>query len=344
MIILEAFQVAVLVVLFVNAALSDLRKGIVSNKSILLALIIGIMSVIPYYAFFATDCFISYIVNVIIGITVSLILYAMGIWGAGDSKLLLVTVIVFPARLYCLNDRSLASCFLLIAIVFIIAFLYVVADTIVLGIKKRDLLKIPKRRFDWKAYLKGFLFFFLLLGLFNCLIYRVLPTTILVDDILLTAIHFIVILIGLRLEEKSNWYIVLVMGVVYVILHVVGVIHFNFSSVNWLMYGVVIILIFFRAVADKYNYKTIPVTELKPGMILAMGSVMLFSKSRIKGLPTFSSEDLKSRLSADEVESINRWANSSNGQDSIVIVRKIPFALFIGIGTVVFAIWEVLVR
>ena len=68
MIFLEAYQIAILMALFVNAALSDLHRGIVSNKSILFALAAGIVSVIPYYAFFATDCLTAYAINLVIGI------------------------------------------------------------------------------------------------------------------------------------------------------------------------------------------------------------------------------------------------------------------------------------
>lgn len=344
MIFLEAFQIAVLVALFVNAALSDLRRGIVSNKSILFALGVGLISVIPYYSFFTTDCFMAYAINTVIGIGMSIILYAMGIWGAGDSKLLSVTVLIFPARLYCLNNRSLASCFLLIMIVFIIAFIYIIVDTLIIGIEQKDLFKLPKRYFDWKGYIKGFLFFFLMLGLFNGILFAILPGTILVDGTLLAAIHFVIILIGLRLEEKANWLVVLAMGVVYTIILLYGIIQFDLSRINWGIYAVVILLVLFKTFAEKYNYKTIPVYELKQGMILSMGSILLLSKSKVKGLPTFSTEDLKSRLSIEEVDNIYRWAKTLNGQDTIVIVRKIPFALFICIGTLLFALWEVLVR
>ena len=79
-------------------------------------------------------------------------------------------------------------------------------------------------------------------------------------------------------------------------------------------------------------------------MILSMGSILLLAKSKVKGLPHFSTEDLKSRLSADEVDSVLRWSKTKIGQDTIVIVRKIPFALFIGIGTLLFTFWEVLVE
>lgn len=343
MIFLEAYQAAILMALFANAALSDLRRGIVSNKSILFALAAGIVSVIPYYVFFATDCFAAYVINLVIGIGISLLLYAMGIWGAGDSKLLSVTVIIFPARLYCINNRSLASCFLLISIVFIIAFIYVIVDTLILGIKQKDLFKLPKRKFDWKSYLKGLLFFFLMLALFNGGLLAIMPDTLLIDDTLLATIHFVIILIGLRLEEKANWYTVLVMGMAYAAMLLCKIVQFNLSYIDWRIYVVIILLVLVRSFADKYNYKTIPISDLKPGMILSMGSILLFAKSRVKGLPTFSTEDLKSRLSAEEVDSINRWSKTTSGQESIVIVRKIPFALFIGAGTLFFAIWEVLV-
>ena len=343
MIFLEAYQIAILMVLFVNVALSDIHRGIVSNKSILFALAVGIVSVIPYYVFFASDCFVAYVINLVIGIGIGLLLYAMGIWGAGDSKLLSVTVLLFPARLYCINNSGLASCFLLISIVFIIACIYVIVDTLVLGIKQKDLFKLTKRKFAWRGYLKGFFFLFLMLALFNGILFVILPDTLLIDGTLLAAIHFVVILIGLRLEKKANWYIVLAMGVVYVVMRLCKAVQFGFSGINWGVYVVVILLMLFRSFADKYNYKTIPVSELKPGMILSIESSLLFAKSRVKGLPAFSTEDLKSRLSAEEVNSINRWSKTTSGQETIVIVRKIPFALFLGVGTLIFAVWEVMV-
>ena len=343
MIFLEAFQIAVLIALFVNAALSDIRNGIIGNRSILIALTVGTASVIPYFVFFAGDCFLAYAVNAVIGIGISIALYAMGICGAGDSKLLSVTILLFPARLYCMNGRSLASCFLLISMVFIVAFIFVIADTVVVGIRQKDLFKRPERQCNFKGYLRGFLFYFLSLCLFNGILSVLLPDGILHDGTLMASIHFIVILICLKLEEKANWFIVLSESAVYVIILLCGIMRFDLSQINWAIYVLVVFLVIFRSFADKYNYKTIPVSELKPGMILSMGSILLFAKSRVKGLPAFSTEDLKSRLSVDEVSSIRRWSETPGGQASIVIVRKIPFALFIALGTLLFAVWEVLV-
>lgn len=342
MIYLEACLFAILAVLFLHTSTSDLKSGRISNKSILIALGTGVLFVICYYSFFATDCLLAYFINIGISIVICLILYALGIWGAGDSKLLVTTIVLFPARIYCLNDKSMASCFLLIAFIFIIAFLYVVIDTVYLGVRNKDLFEMPKRKFDWKSYIKGFLFFFLLISLANAIIYLILPAEVILDSILLTAIHFVLILIGMRLSEKANWYVVLVMGIMWIVFVLLGLSHISFSDINWITYIVVIALMLFRLVADKYNYKTILVTELKPGMILSVGSILAFAQSRVSGLPQYTSEDLKSRISSEEVESIIRWSKSKNGQDSITIVRKIPFALFIAIGTVLFTFLEVL--
>ena len=344
MIYIEAGLLAILSVMLTNASITDMRNGRISNKTILICLGAGALCAVPYYIFFATDCLVSYGINLAIVICISILLYAMGIWGAGDSKLLVTSIIIFPARLYCLGNRSIASSFLLISIVFIIAFLYVIVDTIYLGVKQHDLFKKAKRAYSWKSYIRGFLFFFFMLSIINALLALLLPESILLDSILLTAVHFVFILIGMRLEEKANWIVIIIMGTVWTVLLIVGWSNFSFASINWVSYLIVVLLLLFRLIADKYNYKTILVSELKPGMILSVGSVLAFAKSRVSGLPEYSSEDLKSRLTAEEVESINRWSTSKYGQKTITIVRKIPFALFIAIGAIVFTALEVVIK
>ena len=55
-------------------------------------------------------------------------------------------------------------------------------------------------------------------------------------------------------------------------------------------------------------------------------------------------EDLRSRITSEEAESIHRWEKSAGGKPYVVIVRKIPFAIFIGIGTLAFLIIEVIMQ
>lgn len=342
MIYLEACQFAILTVLFLHTSSSDLKSGKIHNKSILIALVAGLPCAGFYYILFATDCLLAYSINVGLVTLISLILYSSGIWGAGDSKLLVTTILLFPARIYCIGNRSMASCFLLISFIFISSFVYVLFDTLYQGITQKDLFVLPKRNINWKSYAKSFLFFFLLLSISNAIIYSILPKEIVLDRLLLSSIHFVLILIGMRTESKANWYTILAMGSLCFIFIIAGLSRVSLPGSNWFAYFVVVILMFFRIATDKYNYKTINVTELKPGMILSVGSILLFTRSKIAGLPIYTSEDLRSRLSIEEIESINCWAKTKNGKETITIVRKIPFALFIAIGTVLFTVLEVM--
>lgn len=344
MIYLEAFLFTVLLFLLLSTSVSDLNTSKIPNKTIVAYLAAGILAVIPYYAFFAQDCLAAYAVNNVLALLISVILYASGMWGAGDCKLLCAVIFLYPARLYCMNNRSMASCFLLIALVFIAAFLYIIGETLYLGIKQRNLFRFSKVKIHALSYCKSFLVFFLLINLWNVAFLWMAPQIIAQDILLLTAIHFILLLVAMRIEHKISWIIVGAMGAIWIVLLLLGIAHFSLSNINWKLYLVSFLLMIFRSSAEKYNYKIIQVSELKPGMILSLVSIMCFANAKTPGLPTFSTEDLKSRLSAEEVENIQLWSKTKAGQDTLIIVRKIPFALFIAIGTMVFTGLEVLIR
>ena len=343
MIFLEAALAAIMLLLLISASVSDLKTGKIPNRSILIAFAFGVWGIVPYYAIFAGDCLPAYAVNNLLSILISLMLYASGAWGAGDCKLLCATVFLLPARLYCLHNRSMASCFFLIALIFIAALLYIMGETIYLGIRRKDLIRFPGLHLNMKSYLHGLGFYFFFLNLSDVLLVRIIPSVVLNDALFLMAVHFVLILLAMLLEPRASWTAVGIMAAVWAASLLTGLTHFSLSGINWKIYIVAILLTWFRAIADKYNYKSIAVSELKPGMILSLATIMLFSGARIENLPVFSSEDLKSRLTPEEVESVKRWAKSKNGHNTIIIVRKIPFALFIAIGTVLFAVLEVLV-
>lgn len=344
MILLEATLIANLAVLFVNASISDISNGIIKNRSIIISLLIGIICLIPYYVFFATDCVITYLVNSAICCFISVFLYLLGIWGAGDSKLLITAILCFPARLYCNGKSNIVSGFKMIVIVFTLAFLYLIIETIYLGIKEHNLFSVPKGKISFGKFLQSILFFFLFLNTFNSIVARFIPAQLLSDKTLTFSIHFVLVLCAIYWNKKVNWMIIAAFGVASIALLMLNGIHFSVSNMNWKIYPMVALLFVFRIISNKYNYKSILVSELKPGMILSTGSIISFSRSRVKGLPTYTSEDLKSRLSRDEVDSIIRWSKTKKGKDSLVIVRKMPFALFISIGTVIFAMMEVLLK
>ena len=114
-------------------------------------------------------------------------------------------------------------------------------------------------------------------------------------------------------------------------------------SVHFENYILVFILLFCQLIIKTTIYETVSIDQLKKGMILSSFSSILMQSSITKGLPGISTEDLKSRLSDDEIASIKRWAKATH-MNKLTIVRKIPIAIFIAIGfAVYFLLWSITV-
>ena len=138
----------------------------------------------------------------------------------------------------------------------------------------------------------------------------------------------------------QNKYLVLIIAISVIVIKLLQQ-QAIISKSMLLNYTIVFLMLLLRLFIDEYNYETIPTKEVKKGMILATSTVVLFLNSKVKGLPLSSTEDLRSRLTQEEVDSILRWEHSKYGSDSIQIVRKIPFAIFISSGTIMFLLFGV---
>ncbi|MFV0424850.1 MAG: hypothetical protein ACK5K7_04730, partial [Bacilli bacterium] len=108
-------------------------------------------------------------------------------------------------------------------------------------------------------------------------------------------------------------------------------------STNLISYFIVLFLMLVQILATEFNHTEIQVSELKKNMILSQQYCILFIKSKTKNLPSMSDETLKSRLSSGEVASIQRWAKSKN-IETVQVVRKIPFAICITLGVILYCI------
>jgi hypothetical protein len=68
------------------------------------------------------------------------------------------------------------------------------------------------------------------------------------------------------------------------------------------------------------------------GNVLSRSSILLMIPSAVKGLPKLTDETTRCRLTQSEVEAIKRWEHSKYGQDTVTIVRTVPFSPFIFAG------------
>jgi len=133
----------------------------------------------------------------------------------------------------------------------------------------------------------------------------------------------------------------IVISFVFLILLIIGIVHLQVGVFTYSQYLILILVFVIRNIASRYNYKEISTNQIKEGMILSLNAVLSFNNSKISGLPKTTTEDLRSRLTKEEAESIIQWGNSINNGKSIYIVRKIPFAVFIAIGVMTYLILEV---
>ena len=267
----------------------------------------------------------------------------MSIWAAGDSKLLMIIGLGIPGRLYSLRYQSETSAVLIIGYAFTFAFLYVVATSIKTGIKQNNLLSFNLRRLNFKQVI---LSYFMMNGL--------------VQDF---AILFTVSKINQNLFRPLAWislYCLLILGLIIITSRFTTRCKLFITFLAWLVvaYGLysglipwqdislkigplnLIIIVFMvgHMFIDKYNYHIIRTEDIKTGDILAASVMLQFSLSKACGLPNKFTEDLRSRLTESEAESIRQWGKAVYGCSEIMIVRKIPFAVFLAAGTIFFLI------
>ena len=345
MIILEALLLTNLIVLLVCSSYTDCKESIVKNRTLAKCGAVAAILDAIYYLGFASEYFVLAATNMLLLVIVAIAFYGYHLWAAGDSKLLFIVGLCIPGRFYSFWDIGIWSGFVIIVLTFSIAFIFVVAESIVLGIRNKDLFKVS---FGQPHFLEGIVSYFSMVGsilVINLLFSRLFHNLYNSDTVFATAINFLVVLTLIHLRAKLRFRILVCYTVAIWLLiagltvtHVVSL-STTFDVRSWLL---VLGIMGVRLISEKYNYKAIPTSEVRKGNILSAATVMSFKPSRVQGLPTGMTEDLRSRITAEEAESIHRWETSSLGKPFVVIVRKIPFATFISIGTIIFLLIEVI--
>lgn len=344
MVICESLLITLLLAMLVQASVSDCKNSTISNK--LLAGISGpaIAVDLIYYQAFAKPYFSGYIANSLLLVVVGVLFYSFHLWAAGDSKLLFAVSLCIPGRFYSLRGSGRCISFLIVVLIFSLAYLYVVAESVVVGIKRKNLFRPDKLRIDWGRQIISYLSIVSATTLFHLLLSILIEERLGEDVYLATAINFLLVLVLVQIRDRFSTKLLCIWAaiswIVIVCLSAAHIVSMHFSP-NLGSCMLVLAIMATRWIAEKYNYQTIPTAQIKAGQILSMATVMRFSSSRVHGLPTSTTEDLRSRLTVQEAESVRRWARSANGQPHVVIVRKIPFAIFIGLGTALFLLIEV---
>lgn len=337
--ITEALMLAIMLVFCVHATVTDLKSGVIKNKLLLLGACFSLVLNIIYYSLFARDFFLAYIINVVVMCFLAILFYAAHIWAAGDSKMLIFVISLIPARIYYSGENVAATVLIMIAI-FSLAFLYYIAESVVIGLKEKNLFGFTRIKVNALQMLIQYVKCTCIVTIANFLFAVLFYDFYIANTELFMIVNMLIILSVNNIKLLDRWYSIVILGIITVGIVVYQDRHFEF--VNWIIYVIVLVVVLMRMIAEKYNYKVIPTSDVKRGMVLSYGTVMLFMPSKIKGLPIHTTEDIRSRISQEEAESIRRWEKSKYGQEQITIVRKIPFAIFIAVGTVFFVFTRIM--
>lgn len=331
--VIEALLITVMICICISETISDMKTSTVRNKSLIIAAVIGLILDVVYYGFLEQEYLIAFLLNTITMIIVAALFYGLHIWAAGDSKLLMVAIMLIPSRLYYAGDNIMAATGIMI-LIFSIAYLYLIGESLYLGVKNKDFFRIQKIGIDAKRLLLQYIRCVCLVTLFSTIAFRLFPDFCNGNPILMMIIDMIIILAGYRMDifNKPIPLIALIVATVIV----AAVWHGETIGINWKIYILVIIVFVLRLLMEKYNYEEIQTENVEPGMVMSYATIVGFMPSRVKNLPKETTEDVRSRITEEEAEGIKRWGTSAKGSDTIIIVRKIPFAVFISIGVVLF--------
>lgn len=340
MLILEIIMGICFLVLSVLAVKSDISEGLIYNKVLLGFAAIAAVLDFLYYGLFTDGSAAAFILNLVIVAAICLFLFYTHSFAGGDCKLGTVMALLYPGRFY-LNYGS-TSCTLFFAIGIAIFYGYVYLMVAAIG-----KLASGKNHMTFR-YVRNYLKEFL--------------NRYLKSIVILCGISLIIVFIQMHGIQISVWIVRLVcIGIVWLIgknnffskwkfllpitaLDIIGaiflkVIPLSMSIEHYILVGVLLIC---QMTIRTNLYQEIEIAKLKKGMILSSISSAMMQGSRIRGLPGVSSEDLSSRLSESEVESIQRWSQNK-GVTSVSIVRKIPFAIFLSLGFIsYFIIWGII--
>ena len=349
MIALEAAMLTILVLLLGLTTYTDCREGYIYNQHLKYGAVIAVLFDVAYYGTAGTAFVIPALCNFAILALIGGALYGFHIWAGCDTKLLLIIGLCIPGGLYLLQPHSIGAGAIVVAVAFLAAFLWAVLRGFYLGWKNKNLLQMQRCVFPYRRMIVSCLMMIGIIQAIDLALHPQFFQKMQAEPLLFLSCYCLMVFAMMNLRARLST------------IAMAGIATISWCICAWLMvsnhlglvfnlkwrltiYTLVIALMALRMMLEKYGYERIPTSSVSAGQILSAATVMQFAKSRVQGLPTVMTEDLRARLTADEAENVHRWEKSKYGKPEVVVVKKIPFAIFLAIGVAVFFLYEVFGR
>ncbi len=331
---IEYILIGMVLALCSVSGITDILNGKVYNRVLKGFLIASTVIVIIYYMERGI-LFWPWIVNLLSCVFVSWMLYYLKIWGAGDAKLWMVITFLFPFSVYSRRDYEIFPCFRILMVTFVVAYIYVIAETLIKIIRNGKWPAREKVAFYRRIKIDNvaeFFFLYFVMGAYYFLAEYFFEQYYRSNQIFFVIIGMMFVnkLLECKVDKKFKIVVSLLSFICIYILHGYGINLIN----QVLIFLIIIISIYIKYTASYFNYEEIRTLDVREGMVLSYGAVLSFRNSRVKGLPTFTDETTRCRINLEESDAVVRWGKSKNGGDMIVIVKQMPFAVFFLVGIV----------
>ena len=308
---------------------SDMREGIIYNKDLVIFLALAVGIDIAYYGFFAQDLLFDFLPNLLVVAVVSLYLFYSHSFAGGDCKITIVLALLYPARYYLVYGRSAITLIFAIGFAIFAGYIYLLVSSIRAIITKKVKITYEYTRSFLLNFLKSYLSAMVYIALMNCMLVLCDRWGVIINVWVSRCICLVVAwCVGRFPVFKKKICLLPVIAAVVVISVFIKRAPISLNPENYL---IVLVLLLCQMTIRTTIYEIIRVDMLREGTILSTLSSALMQASITKGLPGVSTEDLKSRLTFEEIESIKIWAKATRTEE-LTVVKKIPFAIFISIG------------
>ena len=339
MIIIQYVQLVLLTIGCVILTVTDLYNGKIANKIIIVMCSLGIILDVVAYGFLEKGYLRYFLENAAWVVLIGILLYAARIWAGGDTKLVVAIALLFPAGFYWKMTNDMPTLWIIVAFSFVFGYFYVLLESVVLLIKHKKHKSFQEVKTDALTFIKRYVSTIIYIALFNLIMVVFVLPHIEMSNLLYTALVIAVVILVNRIDLfKKKPLLLIVLGI-----DIVGAILTKYIplSTRWYNYIIIFVLLLFRSFMDSYNYQTIKVSELKRGYILSSKTSIFLQNVRMENPPRISDETLKYRLTEEEVNTIVTWGKRQREDYELVIVRKIPYAIFLLLGVISYLLVEV---
>ena len=337
---IDIFQSVILLSFCGYATVSDIRTGKIKNIVLSISCGILLITTLVKFLFFDRDDFLLYLENAGILIVIGFAGYIVKLWAGGDCKVLALIAVSYPTLFYYDYNLIRLTLWLIPVIAFIISFIYLLADSVVSVIGRKNRIDGKQMLTTLRRYLLLYIKAFVFITAWNQIYAYFVYPYLQIHPAIYFSISVLLVFVISKIKVLGNEWVLIGVAAFDVAMMIIS---HNFTIITyWKNYLLVFLFMILKSFMSLYNYKAIPTEEVTEGMVLSRTDTLFMQQSRVKGLPSLSDETLRSRITAEEADSVKRWGKSKYGKSEISIVRKIPFAAFLSIGTVVYLLVGVL--